>query len=76
MAMPVLPLPVEKRRRPRLNERIRQSLRILVTARESMSKNRTRSIDALNALVRSNSFGIDAPRKLTPVQIEENPPLA
>ncbi|GAA1890722.1 IS110 family transposase [Paeniglutamicibacter psychrophenolicus] len=71
MAMAVLPLPVEKLRRPRLNEGIRQGLRILVTARESMTKDRTRSVNALNALVRSNDLGIDARRKLTPVQIEE-----
>ncbi|WP_026533725.1 IS110 family transposase [Arthrobacter sp. H14] len=71
MAMAVLPLPVEKLRRPRLNEGIRQGLRILVTARESMTKGRTRSINALNALARSNDLGIDARRKLTPVQIEE-----
>lgn len=71
MAMAVLPLPVEKLRRPRLNEGIRQGLRILVTARESMTKGRTRSINALNALVRSNDLGIDARRKLTTVQIEE-----
>lgn len=38
ISMATLPLPVEKRRRPRLNEGIRQGLRILVTARESMSK--------------------------------------
>ena len=71
MGMAVLSLPVEKLRRPRLNEGIRQGLRILVTARESMSKGRTRSINALNALVRSNILGIDARRKLTQVQIEE-----
>ncbi|MCZ9880588.1 IS110 family RNA-guided transposase [Arthrobacter sp. B2a2-09] len=71
MAMAALPLPVEKLRRPRVNEGIRQGLRILVTARESMSKDRTRSINALNALVRSNDLGIDARKKLTPVQIEE-----
>ena len=71
MAMAVLPLPVAKLRRPRLNEGIRQGLRILVTARESMSKDRTRSVNALNALVRSNDLGIDARKKLTPVQIEE-----
>ncbi|MGM9473800.1 IS110 family transposase [Pseudarthrobacter sp. YS3] len=71
MAIAALPLPVEKLRRPRVNEGIRQGLRILVTARESMSKDRTRSINALNALVRSNDLGIDARKKLTPVQIEE-----
>lgn len=42
-----------------------------MTAGESMSKGRTRSINALNVLVRSNDLGIDGRRKLTPVQIEE-----
>jgi transposase len=73
MAMAVLPLPVEKLRRPRLNDGIRQGLRILVTARESMTKDRTRTVNALNALVRANDLGVDARRKLTPVQIEELP---
>jgi len=71
MAMAVLPLPVEKLRRPRLDEGIRQALRILVTARQSISKDRTRSINALNALARSNGLGIDARNKLTAAQIEE-----
>lgn len=41
MAMAALPLPVEKQRRPRLNEGIRQGLRIPVTARDSLAKDRT-----------------------------------
>ena len=36
-----------------------------------MAKDRTRSINALNALVRSSDLGINARKKLTPVQIEE-----
>lgn len=71
IAMAVLPLPVEKLRRPRLHDGIRQGVRILVTARAAMSKDHTGSINALNALVRSNDLGIDARKKLTPVQIEE-----
>lgn len=71
MAMAVLPLSVEKLRCRRMNEGICQGLRILVTALESMSKGRTRSVNALNALVRSNGLGVDARRKLTSVQIEE-----
>ncbi|MFC5128976.1 IS110 family transposase [Paeniglutamicibacter kerguelensis] len=71
MAMAVLPLPVEKLRRPRLNEGIRQGLRILSTARESMSKDRTRAVNALNAVVRSNDIDIDARKKLTTSQIGE-----
>ncbi|GAA2964712.1 IS110 family transposase [Glutamicibacter bergerei] len=71
MAMASLPLPVDKLRHPRLNEGIRQGLRILVTARSSMTKDRTRSMNALNALVRSNELGIDARKKLTGTQIAE-----
>lgn len=71
IAMAVLPLPVEKLRRPRLNEGLRQGLRVLVTARESMSIDRTRSVNALNALVRSNDLGINARKKINPCQIEE-----
>lgn len=71
IATATLPLDTEKLRRPRLNEGIRQSLRILVTARTSMSKDRTRSVNALNALVRTNSLGIDARRKLTGSQMQE-----
>ena len=71
MAMASLPLPVDKLRRPRLNEGIRQGLRILVAARSSMTKDRTRAVNALNALVRSNELGIDARKKLTGTQISE-----
>ena len=71
IAMATLPLAVEKLRRPRLNEGIRQGLRVLVTARNSMAKDRTRSVNALNALARSNDLGIDARKKLTPTQIEK-----
>lgn len=71
IALATLPLSVEKLCRPRLNDGARQGLRILVTARESMSKDRTRSVNALNALVRSNALGLDARKKLTTSQITE-----
>lgn len=71
IAMAVLPLPVGKLRRPRLHDGVRQGVRILVTARGSMSKDRTRSVNALNALVRGNDLGIDARQKLTDAQITE-----
>jgi transposase len=45
--------------------------RILVSARGSMSKDRTRSINALNTLTRSNDLGIDARKALTGPQIAE-----
>lgn len=71
IAISTLPLPVDKLRRPRLHDGIRQGVRILITARGSMSKDRTRSINALNALVRGNDLGIDARKKLTSTQITE-----
>jgi transposase len=69
IAMAVLPLPVDKLHRPRLHDGVHQGVRILVTARGSMSKDRTRSVNALNALVRGNDLGIDARQKLTDAQI-------
>jgi transposase len=44
IAMAVLPLSVDKLGRPRLHDAVRQGVRILVTARGSMSKDRTRSV--------------------------------
>ncbi len=71
IAVATLAIPVAKLRHPRLNEGIRQGLRILVAARKSMAKDRTRSVNALNALVRSNELGVDARKKLKPTQIQE-----
>lgn len=71
IAAATLGLPVQKLRRPRLNDGVRQSVRILITARESMSKDRTRSVNALTALARANDLGIDARKKLTATQIAE-----
>lgn len=66
-----LPLRVEKLRRPRLNDGVRQAIQILITARESMTKDRTRSVNALTALVRSNDLGLDARKALSKTQIDE-----
>jgi transposase len=71
IAAATLPLPVEKLRRPRLNDGIRQAVRILTTARRAMSADRTRSVNARNALVRSNNLRVDARRSLTASQISE-----
>src|SRR5699024_4865145 len=65
IAATTLPLPMHKLRRPRTREGVRQGLRILITDRESMAKDRTRCVNALNALVRANDLGIDARRALT-----------
>lgn len=71
IAAATLPLPADKLRLPRLNDGIRQGVQILVTARESMSKDRTRSINALTALARANELGLDARKALTGTQITE-----
>lgn len=71
IALATLPVPVAKLRRPRLREGIRQALQVLTTARSSMTKDRTRSVNALNAVMRSYALGIDARTKLTPTQIDQ-----
>lgn len=66
-----LRLPAQQLRRPQLADGVRQSVRIFVTARGPMSKDRTRSVNALTALLRSNDLGIDARKALTGAQISE-----
>ena len=71
IAAAVLPLETDQLRRPRLNEGIRAALRVLVTARESMTTERTRAVNALTALARVNDLGLDARKPLTGTQIRE-----
>ncbi|SDQ32162.1 IS110 family transposase [Arthrobacter crystallopoietes] len=71
IAAAALPLPQAKLCRPRLNEGVRQALRILVTARDAMSAERTRSVNSLTALLRTNDLGLDARRALSAAQIAE-----
>lgn len=71
IAAATLPLPENKLRRPRTGDGIRQGVRILVTARDSMTTDRTRAVNALTALVRSNDLGLDARKSLTDTQISE-----
>lgn len=71
IAAAVLPLDVRQLRRPRLNDGVRAALRILVCARESMTTDRTRAVNALIALLRVNDLGVDARKPLTGTQIAE-----
>jgi transposase len=48
---------------------IRTAIRVLVAAREQMVAERTKAINALTALVRSVSLGLDARKSLTQAQI-------
>jgi transposase len=71
IAAAVLPLQPEQLRRPRSNDGIRAALRILVTAREHMTVERTAAVNALTALLRVVALGVDARKPLTARQIGE-----
>ncbi|BCW08279.1 IS110 family transposase [Arthrobacter sp. NtRootA1] len=71
IAAAVLPLDEQQLRQPRLNEGVRAALRVLVCAREAMTTDRTRAVNALTALLRVNDLGLDARKPLTGAQIAE-----
>lgn len=71
IAAAVLPLDEQKLRRPRLNDGVRAALRVLVTARDSMTTERTRAVNALTALLRATELGMDVRKPLTGTQITE-----
>ena len=71
IASAVLSLEEDKLRQPRLNEGVRAALRVLVSARHSMTTDRTRTVNALTALLRINDLGLDARSSLTGSQILE-----
>jgi len=69
IAAAVLPLEVQMLRRPRASSGVRAALRVLVTARDLMSTQRTAAVNALTALVRVVDLGIEARRALTGAQV-------
>jgi hypothetical protein len=71
IAAAVLSLEPRKLRRPRSDEGVRAALRILLTARDHMTTERTATINALTALLRVVDLGIDARRPLTAKQVNE-----
>ncbi len=71
IAASVLSLEPEQLRRPRSDDGIRAALRVLVTARAHMTTERTATINALTALLRTAALGIDARKPLTASQIGE-----
>lgn len=71
IAASVLPVEVDRLRHPRKDDGVRAALRVLVTARDMMTTERTSLINALTALVRSVELGLDARRSLTSSQIAQ-----
>ncbi|PRZ44279.1 transposase [Antricoccus suffuscus] len=64
-------LDVTTLRRPRADSGVRAALQILLTAREAMTGERTRAVNALTALLRVHDLGIDARRPLTAAQVSQ-----
>jgi len=69
IARSVLAVDVERLRRPRSEQGPRVAARVLVVAREQMAAERTRTVNALTALLRSIDLGVDVRRALTASQI-------
>ncbi|MBM7768264.1 IS110 family transposase [Glutamicibacter nicotianae] len=67
----VLPTDTNRLRGPRLNEGARAALRVLVTARDALTTERTRHVNALTALLRVNPLGIDGRKRMSGAQIGE-----
>ncbi len=71
IAVAVLPLREEQLRTPRQDNGIRAALQILLTARDEITGERTRAVNALTALLRVSDLGIDARRPLGARKIAE-----
>jgi transposase len=71
IAAAVLPLTEEQLRTPRMDEGVRAAAQILLTAREELTSERTRAVNALTALVRIADLGLDARRSLGAKKIAE-----
>ena len=69
IARSVLGVGITMLRRPRADTGPRVALRVLVIAREEMTADRTRTINALTALLRTVDLGVDARRPLTAGQV-------
>lgn len=68
IARSVLGVKTEDLRNPRQDMGIRGALRVLIRPRDLINLERTRSINALTALLRTTDLGIDARRALTTKQ--------
>ena len=60
IARAALSLETSKQRNPRRGDGVRQAVRVLVTARELMTRQHTQAVNALTALVRTVDLGIDS----------------
>ena len=68
IARSVLSVEADQLRDPRQDTGVRAALRVLIGARELLNTDRTRSINALTALLRTVDLGIDARASLSTAQ--------
>jgi len=73
IAAAVLPIELDRLRHPREDEGLRAALRVLVSARDQMTTERTAAVNALTALLRSFALGVDARRALTRTRLRRWP---
>jgi transposase len=71
IAATVLPLDTDQLRHLRQDNGARAALRVLISARDSMTTARTEAVNMLTALLRAFALGIDARKPLTTTQITE-----
>ncbi|RZS60693.1 IS110 family transposase [Xylanimonas ulmi] len=71
IAAAVLPLETSRLRRLREGQGVRAALRVAITARDTMSGERTAALNTLTALARVMDLGIDARKPLTTTQVLE-----
>lgn len=69
IARSVLGVDVDKLRDPRQDTGVRAALRVLIGARDLLNTDRTRSINALTALLRTVDLGVDARASLSKAQL-------
>lgn len=71
IATSVLGIETGRLRQPRHDDGVRAALRVLITARDQMTSERTASVNMLNALARTVDLGLDARRALSKTQIAQ-----
>ena len=63
IAAATLPLDVSRLRHPRSDNGVRPAIRVLITARDQMTTQRTAAVNALTATLRTAPLGVDARKK-------------
>jgi len=71
IAVAALACDLDRLRWPRADDGVRSAVAVLLAAREHMTGERTRALNALTALLRTVDLGVDARRPLTGTQVRD-----